>query len=55
MKLLAAILGTLIVLIQYPLWFGKGGWLRVWAVERQLVEDRQHNQRKPPVGEDEHE
>jgi len=45
MKLLAAMLGTLIVLIQYPLWFGKGGWLRVWAVERQLVEDRQHNQR----------
>lgn len=45
MKLLAAILGSLIVLIQYPLWFGKGGWLRVWAVERQLVEDRQHNQR----------
>ena len=28
MKILAAILVALIVLIQYPLWLGKGGWLR---------------------------
>ena len=32
MKILAAILGALIVLIQYPLWLGKGGWLRAWQV-----------------------
>ncbi|MCG6953333.1 MAG: cell division protein FtsB [Betaproteobacteria bacterium] len=44
MKLLAAVLGSLIVLIQYPLWFGKGGWLRVWEVEQQLVADHQHNE-----------
>jgi cell division protein FtsB len=43
MKFLAAILGALILLIQYPLWLGKGGWLRVWEVEQQLAEDRQHN------------
>jgi cell division protein FtsB len=36
-KLLAGVLIALIVLIQYPLWFGKGGWLRVWAVDRQLA------------------
>jgi cell division protein FtsB len=36
-KLLAGILVALIVLIQYPLWFGKGGWLRVWEVDRQLA------------------
>ena len=36
MKILAAILGALILLIQYPLWIGKGGWLRVWEVDRQL-------------------
>ena len=24
------------VLIQYPLWLGKGGWLRVWDLSRQL-------------------
>jgi cell division protein FtsB len=39
-KLLAAILGLLIVLIQYPLWLGKGGWLRVWEVDRQLQAQR---------------
>ena len=27
----------LIVLIQWPLWLGKGGWLRVWELERQLA------------------
>jgi cell division protein FtsB len=36
MRYLAAALGALIVLIQYPLWLGKGGWLRVWEVDRQL-------------------
>ena len=44
MKLLGAILAGLIVLIQYPLWFGKGGWLRVWEVEQELVADRAHNE-----------
>ena len=24
------------MLIQYPLWLGKGGWLRVWDVDRQV-------------------
>lgn len=36
MKILAAILGALILLIQYPLWLGKGGWLRAWQLEREL-------------------
>ena len=40
MKLLAAILGALIVLIQYPLWLGKGGWLRAWEMDRQLEGQR---------------
>ena len=26
----------LIALLQYPLWLGKGGWLRVWDIDRQL-------------------
>lgn len=25
-----------LALIQYPLWMGKGGWLRVWEMERQV-------------------
>jgi cell division protein FtsB len=36
MKTLAGILTALIVLVQYPLWLGKGGWLRVGEVDRQL-------------------
>ena len=43
MKILAAILGALIVLIQYPLWLGKGGWLRVWEVDRQLSDAQLRN------------
>jgi cell division protein FtsB len=37
MRALAAILGALILAIQYPLWMGKGGWLRVWDVDQQLA------------------
>ena len=36
MRLLLIFLTALLVLIQYPLWFGKGGWLRVWALSHQL-------------------
>jgi cell division protein FtsB len=31
-----AILGLLLVLIQYPLWLGKGGWLRVADLDSKL-------------------
>ena len=40
MKILAGVLSALILAIQYPLWLGKGGWMRVWDVDRQL--DAQH-------------
>ena len=43
MKVLAGILGALIVAIQFPLWLGKGGWLRVWEVDRQVAAQRQKN------------
>jgi cell division protein FtsB len=39
------VLVALIALLQYPLWFGKGGWLRVWEVDRQLVAQREVNQK----------
>jgi len=45
MKALAGILVALIVLIQYPLWFGKGGWFRVWAVDRDLMAARESNRK----------
>ena len=43
MKLLAIALGALIVLIQYPLWLGKGGWLRVSEMERHVSAQRAKN------------
>ncbi|MFM7632042.1 MAG: cell division protein FtsB [Betaproteobacteria bacterium] len=36
MRLILIVLTVLLVLIQYPLWLGKGGWLRVWDLSRQL-------------------
>ena len=36
MRTLGVVLALLLVLIQYPLWLGKGGWLRVWELDRQL-------------------
>jgi len=43
MKILAGILGALILLIQVPLWLGKGGWLRAWDVDRQVAGARAKN------------
>ena len=43
MRTLAIILGALILLIQYPLWFGKGGWLRAWEVDRQVSTQKAKN------------
>ena len=43
MKVLAAILGALIVLIQYPLWVGKGGWLRASQLESELSVHQEKN------------
>ena len=45
MKILAGILAALIVLIQYPLWLGKGGWLRVWEVDQQIGAQHEVNAR----------
>ena len=43
MKILGAVLGALILLIQYPLWLGKGGWLRVWHIEQDLTREQTKN------------
>src|SRR5262245_7498217 len=45
MKILAGILGALIILIQYPLWLGKGGWMRAWQVENDLQKQMGNNAR----------
>ena len=36
MKRLAAVLAVLLLAIQWPLWFGRGGWMRVWDLQHQL-------------------
>ena len=43
MKILAVALGVLIILIQAPLWLGKGSWLRVWQVENELSNQKIKN------------
>jgi cell division protein FtsB len=40
---LSVALVALVVLLQYPLWVGKGGWLRVWDVDRQLQQQKESN------------
>lgn len=43
MRLLALALAVLLAAIQWPLWFGKGGWLRVAELDRQLAAQRAAN------------
>jgi cell division protein FtsB len=43
MRVLAYTLAGFILLLQYPLWFGKGGWMRVWSLERQVQEQKEAN------------
>jgi cell division protein FtsB len=45
MSRLTWLLVVLIALLQYPLWLGKGGWLRVWDTSRQLEAQRETNQK----------
>jgi cell division protein FtsB len=45
MRLLTLVLAALIALIQYPLWLGKGSWLRVWEVDQQIRAQREINQK----------
>ncbi|HYJ19482.1 MAG TPA: cell division protein FtsB [Burkholderiales bacterium] len=43
MRFLALALVLLIAAIQSPLWFGKGGWSRVWELDRQVEAQRETN------------
>jgi cell division protein FtsB len=43
MRFLPFVLVALIAAIQYPLWLGKGSWLRVWEIDRQLTAQRDVN------------
>lgn len=43
MRLILICLTTLLLLIQYPLWLGKGGWLRVWELDQQVASAHKKN------------
>ena len=43
MRLLFVVLLLLLGLIQYPLWLGKGGWLKVWELQGEVAEQRELN------------
>jgi cell division protein FtsB len=45
MRWIPIILAVLILLLQYPLWFGKGGWFRVWELSQE-VEEQKHSNRQ---------
>ena len=36
---------ALLVALQYPLWLGKGGWLRVWDTDHKLQDQRDMNRK----------
>lgn len=43
MKALTLIFVVLIALLQYPLWLGKGSWLRVWDLSHQISKQQEKN------------
>ncbi len=43
MRWISLILLALILLWQYPLWLGKGGWIKVWELDRQVEAKKKTN------------
>jgi len=43
LKALTLIFVILIALLQYPLWLGKGSWLRVWELNRKVQVQQEKN------------
>lgn len=44
MRWVSLILLTLILLWQYPLWLGRGSWIKVWELDREVEVLNQINQ-----------
>ena len=45
MRVLTLILALLIAALQYPLWLGKGSWLKAWEVDQELTKQNTENAR----------
>jgi cell division protein FtsB len=44
-RVFALLLVGVIVALQYGLWLGKGSWMRVWDIDRQIAAQQQTNER----------
>jgi cell division protein FtsB len=44
-RAVALLLAALLLLLQYPLWLGKGSWLKVWEMNRQVEAQQEVNRR----------
>jgi cell division protein FtsB len=44
MRLILLSLTALLLLVQYPLWLGKGGWLRAWDLDNQVTAAQKKNE-----------
>ncbi len=44
MRIVTYILLALLLLLQYPLWLGKGSWLKVWDMGKQVEAQKQINE-----------
>lgn len=44
MRLVIYSMFGLLIAIQYPLWLGKGGWFKVYEMEKQLKDQKELNQ-----------
>jgi cell division protein FtsB len=43
MRWITPLLIALIVLLQYPLWFGEGGWLKLWDLGGEVASQQELN------------
>jgi len=43
MRWAALVAAALLVAVQWPLWFGKGGWLRAWELQRAIAAQQEVN------------
>lgn len=43
MRIITIVLVVGIIALQWPMWFGKGGWYRVWQIDDSLNRQRELN------------
>ena len=44
MRIIVYAMLALLIAIQFPLWLGKGGWLRVYELDRQVTKQMEKNE-----------